>query len=65
MNYSYSWVSAPVMRDSRLIAHLRRQFAASLGGSPKSYEWRFVPKGEILYEDVVAPKDMAEIVAVL
>ena len=65
MKVSYSWVSAQVMRDSRLVAHLRRQFADSLDGDPDSYEWRFVPKGEIMYEGVVAPKDMAEIVAIL
>ena len=63
MKFSYSWVTAREMRDSGIIAHLRRQLADSLGGNPDSYEWRFVPKGEILYEEVVAPRDMVEIVA--
>lgn len=65
MKFSYSWVSARAMRDSGVIAHLRRQFANRLDGDPDSYDWRFVPRGEIIYEDVVAPRDMVEIVAIL
>ena len=62
MKFSYSWVSARAMRDG-VIAHLRREFTNSLGADPDSYEWRFIPKGTVMYEGVVAPNDLVEIVA--
>ena len=65
MNVSHSTVSVKALRHSSVVDFLRKQFAFSLHGEPVSYNWRFVPKGDVWYqfggEDVYADEDMVEI----
>ncbi len=69
MKISYSAVSVRAVRNPGVVAHLRKQFACALHGEPTSYNWRFVPEGDVWYqfggEDVYADEDMVEIGALL
>ena len=64
----FSHASIPVKLLALGLHTLQRQFAHALGGEPDYYEWNFTAKGEVLYETddgekVLAPHDMAEILA--
>jgi len=65
--YSYSAMSVKALRDPVIVGNLRRRFEFTLG-EPTSYSWRFIAAGDVWYETegemVVAPYDLAEIVAV-